>query len=68
MIPSKDNGRFVEMWSAQEHAYRVLRLTSRGMTVKAATIVIDAAMLGEGCTEGVVRDRIQREQEAESHV
>jgi hypothetical protein len=62
--PAKDNGRFLEQWAAQEHAYRVLHLVAkRGMTFKAATIVVDAAMLGEGCTEGIVRARIQVEQE-----
>jgi hypothetical protein len=58
--PVQGNGRFVEMWAAEEHAYRVLHLiTGRGMTVKAATVVVDAAMLGEGCTEGAVRRKIE---------
>ena len=57
--PAQGNGCFFEMWAAQEHAYRVLHLVARGMTFRAATIVIDAAMLGEGCTEGTVRRKIE---------
>ena len=57
--PAKGNGRFVEMWPCLEHAYRVKRLIERGLTVRAATIVVDAAMLGEGCIEGTVRAEIQ---------
>jgi|HubBroStandDraft_5_1064220.scaffolds.fasta_scaffold38406_5 hypothetical protein len=45
--PVQGNGRFVEMWAAEEHAYRVLHLVAgRGMTYRAATTVVDAAMLG----------------------
>ena len=43
-------------------AERIIRLqTSRGMTPRAATIVVDAAMYGIGCTEGEVRARVEKE-------
>ena len=34
---------------------------NRGMTSRAATIVVDAAMYGIGCVEGEVRARIEKE-------
>ena len=41
---------------------RVLALqVNRGMTARAATIVVDAAMFGIGCIEGEVRERIEKE-------
>ena len=47
-----------------ERAERIIRLqTGRGMSPRAATIVVDAAMYGIGCTEGEVREKIEREKE-----
>lgn len=34
-------------------------IVNRGMTRRAATIVIDAAMYGIGCMEGRVREQIE---------
>lgn len=51
-----------------EHTERCTRVTNlvelRQMSRRAAEIVVDAAMFGIGCTEGIVRDRIQKELEA----
>ena len=45
-----------------ERAERIIRLqTGRGMTPRAARIVVDAAMYGIGCTEGKMREKIERE-------
>lgn len=44
----------------QERLTRVFKLQKRGMTFKAAAIVVDAAMFGDGCTEGRVREDQQR--------
>jgi hypothetical protein len=38
---------------------RFQRLLYRGLTVRAAETVIDAAMFGHGCTEGTVRQEIE---------
>ena len=47
---------------AVRRAERIIRLqTSRGMTPRAATIVVDAAMYGIGCVEGMIREKIERE-------
>jgi hypothetical protein len=35
------------------------------MTPRAATVVIDACMYGEGCLEGRVREQIEKEKEKE---
>jgi hypothetical protein len=46
-----------------EWASRIGRLiVERGMTYRAARIVVDAAMYNIGCTEGTVRKRIEEEQ------
>ena len=42
-----------------EYRNRVCVLMARGMTRRAATVVIDACMYGKGCTEGRVRENIQ---------
>jgi len=44
-----------------EYASRIMRLTDppRLMSSRAATIVVDAAMFGIGCTEGKVREQIE---------
>ena len=45
-----------------ERAERIIRLQmGRGMTPRAATITVDAAMYGIGCVEGEVRARIEKE-------
>ena len=44
-------------WTARVAALQV----NRGMTARAATITVDAAMYGIGCTEGEVRARIEKE-------
>ena len=46
--------------SAIEHHTRIYDLMLGGMTRRAATIVIDAAMYGKGCIEGEVREKIER--------
>lgn len=47
---------------AAERAERITRLIEEKlMTPKAAATVVDAAMFGIGCTEGLVRERIERE-------
>lgn len=45
-----------------EYSQRILRLTSppRMLSIRAATIVVDAAMFGEGCIEGKVRAEQQK--------
>lgn len=44
----------------EEYHIRVERLVEeRGMTLQAATIVVDAAMYGIGCIEGTMRKQIQ---------
>ena len=45
-------------WARVEHL-----IEARKMTLRAARVVVDAAMYGEGCVEGEVRDRIQKEQD-----
>lgn len=59
----------LEEWAMDERARRITRLieTKPFMTPRAAAIVIDAAMFGIGCTEGRVRDRIQKEKEKREH-
>jgi hypothetical protein len=47
-------------WERLEYAYRVQRLTDRGLTPRAARVVVDAAMYGIGCTEGRIREEIER--------
>lgn len=45
-----------------ERARRIMRLiVNRDMSLRAASIVVDAAMYGVGCTEGEVRTRIEQE-------
>ena len=44
-------------WTARVAALQV----NRGMTPRAATIVVDAAMYGIGCVEGMIREKIERE-------
>jgi len=44
-------------WTARVAALQV----NRGMTPRAATITVDAAMYGIGCTEGMIREKIERE-------
>jgi hypothetical protein len=48
-----------------ERSIRILRLVEapRLMTVRAAVTVVDAAMFGIGCTEGMMRKKIQREKD-----
>lgn len=43
-----------------EYDRRLLRLIDRGLTLRAASIVLNAAMFGIGCTEGKVREQIER--------
>lgn len=45
-----------------ERNHRVLRLVQgpREMSPRAAATVVDAAMFGIGCTEGTVREEIQK--------
>jgi hypothetical protein len=52
--------------SRGEYVARIMRLRDRGMTLKAAAVVIDAAMFGLGCIEGLARVRIQKELEGEN--
>ena len=49
-----------------ERAFRVTALVEkpRCMTVRAAHIVVDAAMFSIGCTEGTVRAEIQARMDA----
>ena len=44
-------------WTARVAALQV----NRGMTARAATITVDAAMYGIGCVEGMIREKIERE-------
>ena len=46
-----------------EYSRRIMRLLNapRLMTVRAATITVEAAMFGNGCIEGEVRKRIEKE-------
>jgi hypothetical protein len=54
-------------YRVQERLTRIYKLVKgRGMTFRAASIVIDAAMFGDGCIEGEVRARIEREQNEEN--
>jgi hypothetical protein len=44
-----------------ERARRIMRLiVNRDMSLRAASIVVDAAMYGVGCIEGEVRAEIER--------
>ena len=44
-----------------ERARRIMNLiVNRDMSLRAASIVVDAAMYGIGCVEGKVRDEIER--------
>jgi hypothetical protein len=53
---------FDERSKQVERAERIIRLqTGRGMTPRAATITVDAAMYGIGCVEGMIREKIERE-------
>jgi hypothetical protein len=45
--------------SRGEYVSRLTALLDRGLSRRAAETVIDAAMFGLGCTEGVVREAIQ---------
>lgn len=45
--------------SRGEYVARLRRLLDRGLSLRAAETVVDAAMFGIGCTEGVVREAIQ---------
>lgn len=49
----------------REYALRMLRLTDapRLMSIRAATIVVEAAMFGNGCIEGEVRATIEKAKE-----
>ena len=49
-----------------EYSRRIMRLLNapRLMTVRAATITVDAAMFGIGCIEGEVRARIEAQKRA----
>jgi hypothetical protein len=47
-----------EWWHRLEH----LRVR-KGMTPRAARIVLDAAMYGIGCTEGKIREEIERKKQ-----
>ena len=51
------------MRERDEYWERVQRLVlrPRSMTLRAAKIVVDAAMYGQGCLEGEVRARLERE-------
>ena len=62
--PHPDN---LESWARDERERRITRLTERGMTAKAAAIVVDAAMFGIGCLEGEVRARIEAQKQKEKH-
>lgn len=44
-----------------EYSHRIMRLVDapRLMSIRAATITVDAAMFGIGCIEGEVRARIE---------
>jgi hypothetical protein len=45
-----------------ERARRIMRLiVNRGMSLRAASVVVDAAMYEIGCTEGTVRAKIELE-------
>jgi len=48
-----------------EYAHRIQRLVDapRLMSIRAATITIESAMFGSGCTEGRVREEIERAKE-----
>ena len=45
-----------------EYAHRIQRLVDapRLMSIRAATTVVEAAMFGNGCIEGKVREDIER--------
>ena len=45
-----------------ERAARIVALqVNRGLSARAATITVDAAMYGIGCVEGEIRARIEKE-------
>ena len=45
---------------------RIMRLVERGLTLRAAHIVVDAAMYSIGCTEGKVREQIETQNQKEN--
>ena len=51
------------LYDIVEYRSRICALMARGMTQRAATVVIDACMYGEGCLEGRVREQIEKEKE-----
>jgi hypothetical protein len=62
MNVSEMRGMVINFYRNWERDQRILHLMFlRGMTQRAATIVVDAAMFGIGCTEGDVRTRIEKE-------
>ncbi len=49
---------------SQERFDRIRHLVEdHGMAFRAARTVVDAAMYGIGCTEGTVREKIEREKQ-----
>jgi len=46
-------------FSTPAYDYRLALLLERGLTPRAASIVLNAAMYGIGCTEGKVRAEIE---------
>ena len=51
------------LYDIVEYRSRICALMARGMTQRAATVVIDACMYSEGCPEGRVREQIEKEKE-----
>ena len=49
-----------------EYAHRIQRLVDapRLMSIRAATITVEAAMFGIGCTEGDVRAKIEAQKKS----
>ncbi len=55
-----------EQTSAQynpEWDARMAKLLARGLTPRAANVVLAAAMFGIGCTEGTVRAQVEAQKE-----
>jgi hypothetical protein len=48
---------------SRERFERIWHLVEDGMAFRAARTVVDAAMYGIGCTEGTVREKIEREKQ-----
>jgi len=61
----EDIRKLPDYWK-REYLERVQRLAVRGMSQRAAQIVVDAAMFGYGCLEGEVRARQEGKRERES--